>query len=92
MTLTRTLANEIQIDATMTGGSLDGDGEASVSFLDTTPNNGSFTFDTFAFRPDGNDVSATTIDFTSFTVQVPEPTTFALLGLGGLAFLIRRRS
>jgi hypothetical protein len=42
MTLMRTAAGELQIDTSMTGGTLDNDGTAEVSFLDATPNGGSF--------------------------------------------------
>jgi hypothetical protein len=86
MSLTRTALGEIDILATMSGGTLDNDGLASAAYLDATPNNGSYSFDTFTLRPDGFDVSAETIDTTRFQVElttaVPEPTTAALIGLG----------
>ena len=47
---THTAADELDILTRMTGTGLDGDGVAEVSYLDTTPNGGSFTFDTFAMR------------------------------------------
>jgi hypothetical protein len=95
MELERTPANQLQIDVSMTGGSLDNDGTAAVSFLDTTPNGGSFSFDTFAVRPSGASTTAEIFDTRLFRVQfiIPEPTSCILLGLGGVALtMLRRRS
>ena len=95
MTLTRTPSGQLQIDSTMTGGSLDNDGSASVSFLDATPNGGSFSFDTFALRPSGANTTAAIFDTSLFRVDylpyVPEPSTLMLLGLGVAALALRRR-
>jgi hypothetical protein len=93
MELERTLANQLQIDVSMTGGNLDNDGSAVVSFLDTTPNGGSFSFDTFAIRPSGATTSAEIFDTRLFRVQyiIPEPTSCILLALGGAALLLVRR-
>jgi hypothetical protein len=93
MDLMRTAANELQVDVSMTGGSLDNDGVASVSFLDTTPNGGSFSFDTFAVRPSGATSTAEIFDTRLFRVQfiIPEPASFVLLGLGGMAIVFGRR-
>ena len=93
MTLERTLANELQVDVSMTGGTLDNDGSAVVSFLDTTPNGGGFSFDTFAVRPSGASTTAAIFDTRLFRVQhiIPEPASLVLLGLGGLAWVIARR-
>jgi hypothetical protein len=95
MTLTRTATNQLQVDSSMTGGNLDGDGTASVSFLDATPNGGSFSFDTFALRPSGASTTAAIFDTRLFRVDylpfVPEPTSLALLGLGGVALCLTRR-
>jgi hypothetical protein len=93
MDFTRTQADELQIDTSMSGGSLNNTGTESISYLDTTPNSGSFTFDTFAVRPSGATTTAEIVDTTLFKVEtfVPEPSSLALLALGGLASLRRRR-
>ena len=92
MDFTRTLADELAITARMSGIGLDNDGLAEVQFTDTTPHGGSFTFDTFALRPSSALITAGTFDTSLFKVEhiVPEPTSLALLGLGGLALLRRR--
>jgi hypothetical protein len=94
MTLTRTSLGELQVDASMAGGSLDNDGTASVSFLDATPNGGSFAFDTFAIRPSGATTTAEVFDTSLFRVEfipIPEPASAALLGLGAAALALLRR-
>ena len=93
MTMTRTAANQVQVDASMTGGNLDNDGSAVVSFLDATPNGGSFSFDTFALRPSGASTTAEIFDTRLFRVQfrVPEPTSFVLAAVAGLVILFARR-
>ena len=90
MTLTRTAAGEIDILARMAGGGLNGTGLMSVSYLDATPHGGSFSFDTFQFRPDGNDVAYDVFDTSLFRIeltQVPEPASAALVGVGMLGLL-----
>jgi hypothetical protein len=94
MDLTRTAADALDITATMSGGTLDNDGLASVFFTDTTPNGGSFTFDTFGVRPSGATTTAELFDTSLFKVEhivVPEPASLTLLCLGGLTLLGRRR-
>ncbi len=85
MSLTRTALGELQIDTSITGGSLNNSGTASVSFLDTSPSG--FQYDTFSLRPSGATTTAETFDTSLFRVefsQVPEPTSIALVGLGML--------
>ncbi len=96
MTIVRTAAGELQIDTSMSGGTLDNDGTASVSFLDATPNNGSFKFDTFALRPSGATTTAAAFDTRLFRVEftvIPEPTSLLLFGIGAAAIslLLGRR-
>lgn len=93
MMLTRTGDGGLDILATMAGGSLNNVGLLSVAYTDATPN--SFAFDTFQFRPDGNDVAYDVFDTTLFQVemgQVPEPTVAALAGLGIMGLIIARRN
>lgn len=95
MTITRNAANGLDIISRMAGGNLDNDGVAEVMFTDATPNNGSFKFDTFSIRPSGATTTAEIFNTRLFKVEgpstVPEPTTFALLGLASLAILASRR-
>jgi pectate lyase len=67
MTVARNSANGLDLVATMTGGSLNNSGSASVSFSDTTPN--SFTFDTFGLRPSSASDSASSFDTSLFKVE-----------------------
>ncbi|HTY88369.1 MAG TPA: immunoglobulin domain-containing protein [Candidatus Acidoferrum sp.] len=69
MTITRNAANGLDLVATMTGGTLNGTGVASASFTDATPNGGSYTFDTFALRPNTVAKSASSFDTTLFKVE-----------------------
>lgn len=93
-TATRTVAGELDLAASMTGGSIGGDGALNVSFTDTTPNGGSFSFDTFSLRPSTLEDSAAQFDTSLFRVElavVPEPTTFALAAVGALTLVALRR-
>ena len=93
MMIVRTASAHLEIDASMSGGSLGGDGVLLASFTDTTPN--SFAFDTFSLRPSSAALSATSFDTTAFSVtltQVPEPSSCAALaGLASLGVVMARR-
>jgi hypothetical protein len=93
MTLTRLPGNQLRIESTMTGGSLDNDGTASVTVVDAA--SPTFTFDTFALRPSGATTTAGTFDTRLFRVDylpfVPEPSSLFLAAVGSLAFAMRRR-
>jgi pectate lyase len=67
MTFTRNAANGMDITATMTGGTLNGTGTASISVTDATP--GAFTFDTFSLRPSSAALSADAFDTSLFKVE-----------------------
>jgi len=67
MMFTRNAFNGLDIVATMTGGSLNNTGSASVSFSDSTPN--TFTFDTFGIRPSDAADSASALDASLFEVE-----------------------
>ena len=67
MTFTRNATNGLDITATMTGGSLNNTGSATVSYSDSAPN--TFTFDTFGVRPSDAANSATGFDTTLFQVE-----------------------
>jgi hypothetical protein len=91
--LERTLLDELQVDVSIAGGTLDGDGLASVSVLDASPNG--FTYDTFGIRPSSAVGTAEIFDTSLFKVEytaIPEPASLTVLGLSGLAILRRRRS
>jgi hypothetical protein len=90
----RTLADEMQIDASLSGGSYAGTGSLALSFTDASANNGSFSFDTFAMRPGSAVNTANSFDTSLFRVEVipiPEPTGLALAAVVGAAALFRRR-
>jgi hypothetical protein len=89
MTLTRNGAG-MDIVSTMTGGTLNTTGIATISFTDTTAN--TFTFDTFMVRPSGSASAASQFDTTLFKVEfIPEPSTAVLAGLGLLGLVFARR-
>ena len=66
-TFTRTATNTLDIVVTMSGGTLNNSGLASVSFTDSTPN--SFTYDAFALRPSSGNTTASEFDTTLFKVE-----------------------
>jgi len=95
MDLTLT-AGGLQINNSMTGGSVNNTGNMTVSYLDTsiTPGSGGVSFDTFDLRPGGSNTGASQLDINSFQVNlIPEPSTWALVaaGLGLMIGMIRRR-
>jgi pectate lyase len=67
MTITRNSTNGVDIVATMTGGTFNNTGSASVSYSDSAP--GSFSFDTFALRPSSASDSASGFDTALFKVE-----------------------
>lgn len=94
-TITRNAAAGLDHDVIMTGGTLDGDGTAQVTFTDATPGAlGGFVYDTFAIRPSGATTTAELFDTTLFKVEtntVPEPASLALVALSSLAMAMLRR-
>ena len=96
MTITRTALGELDVLASMMGGNIDGTGAMSVAFTDPTPNNGSYSFDTFSLRPSDAATTATRFDTSLFRVEfvpIPEPASAVLIVLSGLATgMLRRRS
>jgi hypothetical protein len=67
---THTAAGELDLLSRMTGTGLDGDGVAEVSYLDATPNGGSFSFDTFTFRLSSGNSTMGVMDISLFRVEV----------------------
>jgi hypothetical protein len=92
MSLTRNGAGGLDIVSTMTGGTLNNAGSATVSFTDSAP--GTFTFDTLDIRPSNNTGTADEFDTSLFRFefnQVPEPSSIALVGIGLAGFVWARR-
>jgi hypothetical protein len=90
MTVTRAAGDLLDVEASMSGGNINGTGNVSVAATGLTPNNGSFKFDTFGLRPSGATTTAEMFDTSLFRVEgplVPEPASVALLLMGGLAML-----
>ncbi|MCS7034334.1 MAG: PEP-CTERM sorting domain-containing protein [Phycisphaerae bacterium] len=94
MTLTRGAGGVLDIVASMSGGNLNTSGLAQVVFTDTTPNGGSFSFDTFQVRPSSAALTADTFDTRRFRVEyipIPEPAALGALALAGALGLRRKR-
>lgn len=87
--VTRTSASSVDITTSWVGSGLN----ISTTQTDSTYN---YTgFDAFALRPAGNASGASTWNFTEMKVDyipVPEPSIFALAGIGLLGLILRRRS
>jgi hypothetical protein len=93
MTLTRNALNGLDIVSTMTGGTLNGSGSATVSWTDTAATQG-FSFDMFDIRPTSEATTAITFDTSLFQIEftrVPEPSSAALAGLAALSLALYRR-
>jgi hypothetical protein len=89
-------AGGLQVNSSMTGGSVNGTGSMTDSYLDTsvTPGTGGITFDTFDLRLGGSATGPSQLDINQFEVNlIPEPSTLALVaaGLGLMIGMIRRR-
>jgi len=92
MQLTLNGSGGLDILSSMSGGTLNNSGTASISFTDPTPN--SLSFDTFSLRPSSATGAAQIFDTSLLKVelfQVPEPTSFALVGLGVLGLTLAHR-
>jgi hypothetical protein len=93
MTLTLGAGGALDIVSTMSGTGLGpgGVGYLTTSYSDLTPS--TLQYDLFGLRPATSSALATTVDTTLFQVEfIPEPSTFALIGLGllSLGFGYRR--
>ncbi|MEI9962601.1 MAG: PEP-CTERM sorting domain-containing protein [Limisphaerales bacterium] len=92
--VTRTDAGSVDITTTFDGSSLNG---GTLTQTVTDAGDIYTSFDTFSFRPNAPATTATTFTFSEFKVEylpVPEPSTFALAGLGllGLAGALSPRA
>jgi hypothetical protein len=91
MQMTLTSPGVLEVISSMSGGTLNNSGLATVTYSDATPN--SLTYDTFAIRPSSATGAAQIFDTSLVQVEfIPEPSTFALIGLGLLGLGMYRRS
>ncbi|HEY3394025.1 MAG TPA: hypothetical protein VGK58_15035 [Lacipirellulaceae bacterium] len=84
----------LDLDVGITGGTLDGDGEARVTVTDPSANGGSFKFDTFGIRPSGATTTAEFFDTSLFRVEfipIPEPASGLLVGLAATSLIVATR-
>jgi hypothetical protein len=84
----------LDLDVRITGGTLDGDGEARVTVNDPSANGGSFKFDTFGIRPSGATTTAEFFDTSLFRVEfipVPEPASALLMGFAAASLIVATR-
>ncbi|HVM59828.1 MAG TPA: PEP-CTERM sorting domain-containing protein [Verrucomicrobiae bacterium] len=82
----------LQVSASMSGDGLNGSGSESLVYTDSTPN--SLTYDTFSVRPHDLTQAASQFDTSLFKVElqnIPEPATFALVGLAIAGFVVGGR-
>jgi len=94
-TITRNSSAGLDHLISLSGGTLDGDGSASISVTDPSPNMGSFSFDTFAIRPSGATTTARLFDTSLFRVEaitaIPEAASAITWAIIGLTCCVRRR-
>ena len=81
MTITLNASNNLDVVATMTGGSLNNTGSASVTSVNNSPNGSSLSFDTFALRPSSASDSASGFDTSLFKVEFIPGATPAVIDL-----------
>lgn len=87
LSLTRLAGNDLTVALDLNGGAFFSDS----ADLNTFGGSGSYTFDSVGFLLGGS-LNSTSATFTDIEANVvPEPSSAALLGLGGLALLLRRR-
>jgi len=94
MSLIRNALGGLDITASMSGGNLNNTGLASLAFTDSTPNGGSYSFDTFSIRPSDAATTAAQFNTRLFEVQfnpIPEPATLGALAMTAVLFARRRQ-
>jgi hypothetical protein len=91
MTVTRS-GGGLQVDTSMSGGTLNDTGSMSASYFDAAP--ASFTFDTFTMRPSNTSTTAEFFNTSLFQAEftaIPEPASLALFGLSAMVAVLRRQ-